>query len=242
MFYKNIMIVLASRNYIYDNFVKYYWIPFINFVEKKKNNNELKIILLYGNENTNDLDIPNKNVMKVNIKDSYIPGCLVKTISSFEYINKNFEYEKIIRTNISSFFIYDNLIQHIDNLPKENLYCGIINEYGDVKSKYYNINYVSGACFILSKNFIGYIIENKNKIDLSVIDDVSIGVLLSNYKIINGNRFDITNLIEIPKENDRKNYLEEIIKNKAYHIRLKNPNRMCDIVMAKYFTDFFYQK
>lgn len=45
---------------------------------------------------------------------------------------------------------------------------------------------------------------------------------------------------EIPKENDIKSHVEHIIKNKVYHVRLKNPNRMCDIFLLKKFTEYFY--
>lgn len=101
----NIMLVIASRGEIYDYFIKYYWVPFIEYVNKTKNIYELKIILLYGNSDISDLSIPEENMLQfTDIEDNLIPGCLLKTIKAFEYIKNNYEYKKIIRTNLSSFF------------------------------------------------------------------------------------------------------------------------------------------
>ena len=185
--YNLVMIVIASRGNIYDKIIDIYWKKFINYIEK--NNLNLKVFLLYGNCNLDDIDIKKENILQFNdITDSLIPGILEKTIEAFKYINNNFSYKHILRTNISSFFIIDNLIKINNILNKEKIYAGVIGNHPPLKTLF-----CSGAGFWISKDICNFIIENEKNIDFKIIDDVSIGNFLykKNMKLTKLNRFDI---------------------------------------------------
>jgi len=55
--------------------------------------------------------------------DNLIPGILRKTIMAFEYINNN--YKHIVRTNLSSFLIIDNLLESSNELRNDNLIASL---------------------------------------------------------------------------------------------------------------------
>ena len=78
------------------------------------------------------------------------------------------------------------------------------------------INFASGSGYIISRDVFDLILENKDKWNHNYIDDVSLGLLLKNFKITPAEsvRFDVTN-DDIPS-----NY---------FHYRLKTNNRQDDI-------------
>lgn len=123
--YNIIIGVIASRSKIYDDFVKYYWSRFIEYINKK--NYSIKIYLLYGDDYENIFNISQEHIFITDINDSFIPGCLKKTISFFEYIKKNYKFNYIFRTNLSSFIIIDNFIKLINSFPKKKIICWIIS-------------------------------------------------------------------------------------------------------------------
>lgn len=228
-----IILVIASHNNIYDNLLINYWIPFIKYINKHHIN--IKVYLLFGNINKNKTTILEKiqnNVIEYDIEESLIPCILKKTIMAYEYVNSKYDYNKIIRTNLSSFFIIDNLIKLEKKLDNYNLYAGVIGIY-------INKKFCSGAGFWCSKDIIEYIIENKEKLNYNIPDDVAIGLLLQDKLFTRLNRYDIINNINII---DKNTLLDTIIKEDYYHIRIKNEkNRNLDIEYMIDFTKKLYK-
>ena len=154
---------------------------------------------------------------------SLIPGVLKKTIFGFEYINKKYNYKHILRTNLSSFFVVKELVKINEKLSDKNIYAGVTR-----------CNLVSGAGFWLSSDNINYIINNKDKLDYNIIDDLSLFILLKDKKKTKLDRYDYHN------QNNFENFYNNIKKGKYYHVRLKNGSRENDIKCIKYLTDKFY--
>lgn len=230
-----IIIVIASRGDIYDDLINNYWSKIISYSKQKKFN--IKFFLIFGNNyQTNDLNIDDEDKMILNISDNYIPGILNKTIKAFEIINQSYSYKHIFRTNLSSFLILDNLIKISESLNDTKVFAGVIGNH-------HNIIFVSGAGFWLSEDYINYILNNYNKLyeknyHHRISDDVCIGILLPVQKI-KLHRFDLTNNL---LSKDKKQLLEDIIKNNHYHIRIKNEkNRMLiDMDYMNAFTNQLY--
>lgn len=108
--------------------------------------------------------------------------------------------------------------------------------------KYIKISdFVCGAGIIFSKDIIEIILQHKNLINYDIIDDVALGVLLHKCHKKVYSRYDIITLNNIPKDDNIKTHINYIINNNIFHVRLKNPNRLSDIVLAKKFTDYFYR-
>ena len=226
--YEIVISVIASRSRLYDEMVKIYWIPFINHVNK--NHKNIKIFLIYNSPICDFLQPIKDNILIFNFVENLIPGVLQKTIKSFEFIESNIKYNKILRTNLSSFLIIDNLIKLYNTLPDDNLYAGVIGNHSGKK-------FVGGAGIWLSRDVLKYIIEHKDNLKYRIIDDVSLSLLVSKmettnrkYFFKNLNRFDLVHGRYIPKK------IIDIKNMGHYHIRIKNEkNRKIDL---KYMQEF----
>ena len=100
-----------------------------------------------------------------------------------------------------------------------------------------NIPFVSGSGFWLSRDIVNIILNNKNKLNKNLVDDVSIGDLLSNINKSKLDRYDLTNGIEIF---DKKKLIEDIIEKEHYHIRINSINKNLDIKYMNSFTEILY--
>ena len=229
-----VMLVIASRSDIYDQMINKYWCYLIKYI--KENNYSIKIYLLFGNNvKTEDLNLNDDDKLILNTPESYMPGILIKTIESFKIINNLYDYKHIIRTNLSSFFIVNNILKISAKLNDNNIYTGIEATHTQYNKK---IIFISGAGYWLSRDNINYILNNKNNLNINLIDDVSIGDLLSNINKSKLDRYDLTNGIEI---SDKKKLLEDIIKKEHYHIRINSINKNLDINYINSFTEILYK-
>ena len=148
--------------------------------------------MLFGNNvKTEDLNL-NDDKLILNTPESYMPGILIKTIESFKIINNLYDYKHIIRTNLSSFFIVENILKISAKLNDNNIYAGV-NGIQPAK----NIPFVSGSGFWLSRDIVNIILNNKNKLNINLMDDVSIGNILSNINKSKLDRYNLINGIEI---------------------------------------------
>jgi len=120
------------------------------------------------------------------------------------------------------------------NLSSEDVYAGVFeNDYG--------VTFGSGAGFWLSKDNIGFILDNKDKIDYSWnIDDVNIGALMTDK---NKQPLPRYNIVDNNNVENKKELLENIIKSNHFHIRIKNENnRNLDIEYMQEFTNILYSE
>jgi len=100
--------------------------------------------------------------------ENITPGIYIKTIKTMQYINTNYNYDFVIRTNVSSFWNLDNILELKNNLPLTELCVG--HRPFD--------SFISGTSIILSKD----VCKNLSKtITISnAFDDVYISDLLIN--------------------------------------------------------------
>lgn len=101
------------------------------------------------------------------------------------------KFDYFVRSNISSMINFNMF----PSLPTTNLYTGpemlhltwTDPKYGITEEKLqqlYGLDYVMGSCIILSKDMTTFLLKNKSKLDRSLIDDVAIGLLFKNKKIL----------------------------------------------------------
>jgi len=105
--------------------------------------------------------------------DSFVPGCLDKTIKSIEFVLKEYDFDFIFRTNMSSVIDLQKLYNILNDKMK---YAGVI-----VFDK--GTYFASGAGFLLSKQMCQLLINNKDKLQYNIIDDVALGYFFTNNKI-----------------------------------------------------------
>lgn len=129
------------------------------------------------------------NDIVVPLVDTYM-GIRKKTVLAFDAI-KEYDFDYVLRTNSCSYIDKINLSKFLENKPADNFYFG-------VRGVYQNIEFISGAGYILSKDLILKIIESKNLFDDSYIDDVSLSIFLNRNKVtfdFSGKRVDIVDTI-----------------------------------------------
>jgi hypothetical protein len=107
--------------------------------------------------------------------ESYTPGILTKTLKAMQYIYNTFDFNFLIRTNLSSFWNF-NLYKKVFNKPTENTVKASIGLL-------YGIQFPEGAGMVLSKDIIYKMINNQNSFDYKENDDVAIGMFLHNFNI-----------------------------------------------------------
>lgn len=109
-------------------------------------------------------------------KESF-EGIIYKTIDSLEYFLNKDKYDFIIRTNLSSVWNFNAVLDYLSTLPSEKVYSGIIGNYK-------GISYVSGSGIIMTSDTCRILIENKNlAYSVGIIDDVDIGYTLAKCQI-----------------------------------------------------------
>lgn len=175
------------------------------------------------------------NELLIRGDETYIPGILQKTISTFEYFNDELDqYDYVVRSNISTIIRFDLLSK---DLEKNSV------DYGCALCWYSDSPYSSGTSIILSPRMVNNIIDNKTVIDYDVIDDVSIGKFISTYnndismkpvmKSLDNNGFYFT-----PNMNSDKTRLTEYIaQNEIVFYRNHNGDRELDANQMEIIVD-----
>jgi hypothetical protein len=102
-----------------------------------------------------------------------------KTLLAMKYVKDNYDFDFILRTNLSSFYVLPKLKNTLNTLDKENIFTG-----------YNKGEFVSGTQMIFSKdtikiltNSINEIINKYNTTDRMHNDDVAISDFLKNKNI-----------------------------------------------------------
>ncbi len=166
--------------------------------------------------------------------DTLLPGVLIKTISSLELLSSGingFDFDYVLRTNLSSFYFFPLLLEFLKTLPKSGCYCARPGQLGhDGKGE---INFGSGAGFILSKDLAQMLVQAKSELLVSnEYDDVTIGAF-----------FHSNNIGLIPAENIEFNSLDLWLDAKdripvdIFHFRCKNNNPDLRISHEVYILD-----
>jgi hypothetical protein len=136
-------------------------------------------------------------------------GILNKTILSLERMMPRIhEFDYILRTNLSSFYMFPRLLRFLKKLPKTGCYCG--SHIGDGKTG-------SGCGFIISPDIAKKLVRNKkNFLNLQIADDLAIGQFLHKrgIKLLPQKRMDFFSLGDW--------YNRGTIPQDIFHFRIKN--------------------
>ena len=262
-----ILVIASTDNQDYIDFINHYWIPLLLWLEKHRTSElNVYIYLIFGAGNSFEkVPIPEEIhkyfLVFEDIPETYTPGILQKTVRGFEEMNtKHPDYEILYRTNISTFLLLDRIIDRMNTViaqnghGKNNIYWGMQGyapeEYNGHKLDT-NIRLVSGMDIMISHDVVQFIIDNKNKLNYDIIDDVEIGRFLHYNKNIIG-ALPIEHRIWKckPKDIHMDDYLNEILndinKNKIYmNIRLRcydeNNTRHPDTEVMKFIFNNYYR-
>ncbi len=212
--YRAIILILASNNNIVDKNGRDTWKKYMNI------DPTIKVFFVYGklNNELTDYD-PTCDLIYNDVSESY-PVFIHKTIKAMETINSLFTYDFFIRTNLSTFWDFNKLHLHLNELPTSNCYSGDGPLPGYTSAGYY----LSGTDTIVTPEMICSIVENKHLIRYEMVEDAAMGLyfngvlkapMLPNricfFEDIDNNNIDII---------DER--IMNAIKNNKDHYRVKN--------------------
>jgi len=158
-----------------------------------------------------------KDVIWSKTAECIIPGILNKTILSIEALLSQIDrFDYILRTNLSSFYVFPKLLQFLNSLPTKKCYSAHIGYNFRL-----NQHFGTGSGFILSTDVAKMLVHKKKRLFNNEFsnDDLVIARFLKQHKIklIPAPRFDFYSM------NDwlaSKNSLLD----KHFHFRIKNSN------------------
>jgi hypothetical protein len=177
------------------------------------------------------------DVLWTKTDESWIPGILNKTILSFECMLPRIinEFDYVVRTNLSSFYIFPRLLKFLEHLPKNGCYSSVRTQGPDV---YFG----SGCGFILSPDVVELLVEKKRELFDSVYhaDDVVIGDYLHRNQIfiIPSPRMQFRSLDDWQNHqgffwpgisSDSMIGVRPTIPDEVFHIRVKHDDPNCRI-------------
>jgi hypothetical protein len=212
-----IILIIASPGDVYSKF-RTVW-------EKYMEANPLiRCFFIYNKDQGADVS-DKRNIVSDIESGNMIPGCLIKSLYAFDFCLKNFNFDYILRTNLSSFYRFDKLLEYVDTIPCTKCLSAVIGHDGGP--------FLSGAGMIISKDMISDIVQNRHKIDSSIIDDLAISVYLrDNNSFIPCQRCDLTN-------NETPSVVDTINTDK-FHFRIKTSNRINDpMIMDKLYYKYY---
>lgn len=150
--------------------------------------------------------------------DELYSNIFKKTIDSFRFFNCD-AYDYIIRTNLSSLYIFSELKRCLINYNKNKLYTGAIGNHN-------SIDFVSGSGMIMTPDVIDILKSIKDTdIDIDLPDDVMIGYLLHKYGVdpSSSSRLEIANLQALMEYKTDGTLFKEHL-----HYRLKSSSTIDD--------------
>lgn len=176
--------------------------------------------LLFVSSSTEDrLSISSNGIMHAYAKqdETFIPGILQKTIYAFQLLDQmRFRPEYVFRTNLSS---------HVD-IKKLETFMSTSMRRSDktVMGCSPHRDHLSGAGMAISWDLVCKMVTEKDQLDWSLIDDVSISIYLAkltDIHVIWGNRVDLVEGSEPYKLGDGV----------PYHVRCKHNDRLKDVAL-----------
>lgn len=141
--------------------------------------------------------------------ESLKPGIIQKTLKALALINREFNYDYVIRTNLSSFYVFPRLLSFCRTLPKRGCYTGVP----------VGADAVSGAGMILSADLIAPLLSPKfeHLWEEDALDDTLVGLAMLQMKIPRRSapRVDALSISEWAQ-------MKESLPEEAFHFRFKN--------------------
>ena len=177
-YYKAIILIIASTDNQYYINARNIWKKYM-YTEPT-----IKVIFVYEKLHTPLLDYCEDDDLIFEHIEYRFPLSAEKSIEAMKIIEQKYNYDFLIRTNISTFWDFHKLKTNLDSLPKEKCYAGYplsVKQNNNIDDfDYYpcDINYVSGTDIVLSSDLVNMLI-NPNQLQYYMYHDVCIGYFLN---------------------------------------------------------------
>lgn len=236
--YRAVMLVLASDDApIYKDLKR----VFEQYIDKNPN---IKVLFVYGSGVTftpKDYDI-----VYPNVEETPIPGAIVKTIQAMQFIQDSYCYDFLIRTNLSTFWDFDLLLERLNTLPPDRCHTGTLREAqgrypdGTLEKLHY---FIAGLDLILSPDIVQLLLDNKSSLDFSKPEDMAIAKLLVNLGVNftpSEDNIHFMTHFYTPSVARVLNEIDSALKQNHDHYRIKNSDRVLDVFIAECLLYHYY--
>jgi hypothetical protein len=150
-YYKAVLLVLASESLLYNELKNLY-------VKYIQSSTDIKVYFVYAGKVTfvpQDYDLVYENLVESVIQ----PHPAKKVVQALQHIDSKHTYDYLVRTNISTFWVFDKLLSRLSTLPRLNTITGRIG--------YFSPKYVVGSDMVISKNLIDQLLAQPEKVYLT---------------------------------------------------------------------------
>jgi hypothetical protein len=167
----------GNDNNLYKD-LKQQWLRYMNI------NPIVKSYFICMKEDIDEEYLVTDNTVFIRGTESFVPGIHVKSCESIKVLLNKPEFsdvEYVIRTNISSFWIWDRLIKYLENVPRTNVMLSHFLKPSQ------NIIFPWGCGFIMSRDVaLLYSQQSNHPLSKTMPDDVFAGkiILENNITII----------------------------------------------------------
>lgn len=235
MNFKIIFLIISSNDKTYyDNFKTLQTLYLKNYYPI------IKFFFLEFKPDLEQYIVEDGDFIYVQGNESINPGMIVKTCAAIKYINQNYNYDFIVRTNLSTVFHIPNLISYVNNMPSTNS-CG----------GFYVTGFITGTGIILTRDAANKIADSFMHYNInSIHEDVLISSILRDHQVpyisneyvwvllIDDDTYDLP-CLHLIKTNEQ--FREFNIPDNALHFRLKNGiNRDIDLLNFKFILKKIY--
>lgn len=182
---KTLILIIATDNLNAYKELQKVWEAYMN-----KDPDHFEVYFMRADPELKESFSVKRNEITVKTEESFVPGIVNKTIMSLEAMASRLdEFDYVIRTNLSSFFPFDNLLKYLNKLPRENCYAGIAlyqpKELG-LPPGFDLVPFVSGAGIIWSKDVAKMLIDGHAEYNVykkDTPDDVFLGLFFQEKKV-----------------------------------------------------------
>lgn len=158
----------------------------------------------------------------VKTEEGLRPGILNKTILALDaFAPRLKEFDYVIRTNLSSFYVFPKLLNTLELLPRERSYGGVMLLFNNHENADLNVVGASGAGIILSRDVAELLLSEKDDLSkydpVKYADDVVIAYMLQSKNVIYIN----APRVDFPSKDEWLNHQDRIL-NSSFHFRAKS--------------------
>ena len=221
-----ILILILSSNGVYEETNKLSEQTWLKEITNYKN---MQYFFYYGKNNSNSKD-PNKIFTN---NDETRNKILNKTIDVFKYVNKNIEFDYILRLCACSYVDLKKLNNFVKTLENTKIFSGPFNNTSEGADKRYNLKrepFITGANMLLSKDVVDFIIKNETLLDYAKYghaDDLNISMIINSHYILKSQWL---NQAWININDTSINYCEQLKNNNFYHYHY-NHNKFKHLIL-----------
>jgi hypothetical protein len=239
-----ILVIAAQNQEVYVHYINTYWTSLIRYTNAHVPNIDVFLLFEKGSDiksyshlSDNIIEDQNSDFNELSIDQKHslgIPGILSKIVYAFEKLRSS--YDVFFRTNLSSMIHMPNFRNFLnrkekiiysgsgvweDSLRSDLIFRKKVGNDQSIKSleeleDYQGNTFISGSAYFMNAEEVDSLLKQKSKIRYDIIDDVSIGLMMSQHENLKGFTLNLKNDLSI-EEISKKLYSENYC-----HVRLQH--------------------